>query len=760
MEGDPVEETASPTDTSNNPNNSGTKKTPRTISRRACDACRLRKVKCEPLDDAEVIPATPVSLEHNGSRKRPREAEDRPCKACAALPIECTRNMPVKRRGPPNRLAQQAKLLSQSPSLSTNNTPHAFGTEPLEIQQEYLPPPTSSPLEKHSTQPFTLYRGEATSYPRSNGVASIPRNYSPSGKTESVMSERDPITLLMGSFMPFEDGSFDTSVICSRRLFDRIMNDYIHILQPITPVVHIPTFRADLQRQRQSFDATFFSLTISIIAYTVGALPRKFQEYHSFDPSLRFRARKEMIHFCDKLINLTKPDDYYNNLTHEKWAIHCLIGLSFTHLGMLDRYAIDFGQSGSIAEKLGFHKISTYRDLDCIEAQLRKKAFWLDYYAKVHSRIIKDRWPSLSDRLYYETVDADQLWPIEVDDEYITRTEILQQPPGRPSLTIGFNANSRIFCCLVPASKDPSVPILTTTSQLPTHSSRLDENYLSTCTCGTFIQLAPQHAVVYALLDKVRYVVDDLPPELQPWRDDVTSIPPTATHPHASSSHSAIRNAQFEAMRANIHATHLWAQSVLTERLISLNHPHSSNSTMGMAMTTSPHHHNHQQSVPISESSAKYIWSLREEICQSLLRVLYNIRQSNLEPNGGVLVYKIRQVASTLLDCPFEERSDIAQRASDYISEFVGLLARVDGNGTSEVEVGLQGSGSGDAGAGGTMSAMEGSEYWNSIDSLPRSWYTAFGGGSGGMAGIDPANPGSFDNGRTGGVGGGGILGR
>jgi hypothetical protein len=55
---------------------------PREISRQACDTCRQRRIKCEPFKALETSP-------------------DHPCKRCLGASLECTFNMPVKRRGPP-----------------------------------------------------------------------------------------------------------------------------------------------------------------------------------------------------------------------------------------------------------------------------------------------------------------------------------------------------------------------------------------------------------------------------------------------------------------------------------------------------------------------------------------------------------------------------------------------------------------------------------------------------------------------------------
>lgn len=45
---------------------------------------------------------------------------------------------------------------------------------------------------------------------------------------------------------------------------------------------------------------------------------------------------------------------------------------------------------------------------------------------------------------FLEDEDIDQEWPLEVDDEYITKTEVLSMPAGSISVMAAFNAHTRI----------------------------------------------------------------------------------------------------------------------------------------------------------------------------------------------------------------------------------------------------------------------------------------------------------------------------
>jgi hypothetical protein len=202
----------------------------------------------------------------------------------------------------------------------------------------------------------------------------------------------------------------------------------------------------------------------------------------------------------------------------------------------------------------------------------------------------------MADRFKYETADAEHLMPLEIDDEYITRTETYPQPVDRVSLVSGFNALILISDCLVPIFKDTSA--IVTSFHTGDASCRLD---LGTCACGKHIQKAPPSLSIMARLIKATHILDNMPPQLSSWAVSDTSLDP-----------------QFEIMTANIHVTYVWVQNLLLERLMEVN---------GAGNTA-------------NQDQAYYqnLLKLREGIWEHLIGVLNNISEANLKPNGYVLV--------------------------------------------------------------------------------------------------------------------------
>lgn len=157
------------------------------------------------------------------------------------------------------------------------------------------------------------------------------------------------------------------------------MQDYLDILYPLVPVVHRPTFLDDLRDQRHVHCSTFRSFCFAICSLVLGVLPQKFEEYKRIDGSIAHPNRREAIKSIHRTIVNSRPADYFDDITREKWAIAYLISTANGHLGHMSRAKMVFAEANAMCQESGLHRISSYAGLDKIEAQLRKKAFWLNF---------------------------------------------------------------------------------------------------------------------------------------------------------------------------------------------------------------------------------------------------------------------------------------------------------------------------------------------------------------------------------------------
>jgi hypothetical protein len=89
------------------------------------------------------------------------------------------------------------------------------------------------------------------------------------------------------------------------------------------------------------------------------------------------------------------------------------------------------------ALRMGLHR-SFNMNFTAIESETRKRLFWvirrMDTYVGAMLGLPR----------FLEDEDIDQEYPVEVDDEFITETEILPMPEGSISVMAAFNAHNRI----------------------------------------------------------------------------------------------------------------------------------------------------------------------------------------------------------------------------------------------------------------------------------------------------------------------------
>jgi hypothetical protein len=89
------------------------------------------------------------------------------------------------------------------------------------------------------------------------------------------------------------------------------------------------------------------------------------------------------------------------------------------------------------ALRMGLHR-SLNTTFNPIEVETRKRIFWvirrMDTYVGAMLGLPR----------FLEDEDIDQEWPVEVDDDYITETEIRPMPEGSISVMAAFNAHTRI----------------------------------------------------------------------------------------------------------------------------------------------------------------------------------------------------------------------------------------------------------------------------------------------------------------------------
>ncbi|KAJ4138465.1 hypothetical protein NW768_002299 [Fusarium equiseti] len=572
------------------PSSGSTPAASKATTRQACDGCRLRKRKCTFKGDDSVHWVKPAQAR---------------CQNCDRANTQCTFLLPLRTRGPKPRAGRHKTSLQFVSSDQNLN----WQGDLLDVQSQGSPSPQFIPNASRAN--------ERTAFDTDVSVHSA----SPSMQ-DSLQGHA-------------------TDVLFHRDLVRFILQDYITYVYPLIPVIHIPTFQTKFSQEHDAQNQDFLALIISMCALTVGLLPSRFWAYREYRSPLPFKTRTEMANHCYKLNQGLRDIEYWDTVSHQKWASSYLLALTFHQTGNVNLWRMLEVESIQLLRLLEVQHASSYSGLDFIETQLRKKAFWLMFYAYVHhTHSYRQERVTFLDPIIMRDIKLEELMPAPVDDEYISSTGILPCPEGIvvKSLTSGFNIHSRIF------SAGQAQTLL--------------------CRCAPTNDSEVRLSLLTEQLHHIQRMLDTVEPTYRP-RSGMTSTP------RLTGEDDPLKNTQREVIRANIETTHLWLQVVLLDEIdtiLSEQRGHAS-SPEGLVTHIAP-----GLSFPTSES----LWDERERVCREFLYTMRSFAHSALEPNGNALVYKLRDAAVALLAYPDHALGEQAERIQAYLGEFSELLSILD----------------------------------------------------------------------------------
>jgi hypothetical protein len=175
------------------------------------------------------------------------------------------------------------------------------------------------------------------------------------------------------------DLTHELDTFCARKVVDYLVQNFLDHLIPLTPIVHAPSFIADVKDNRQARDLKFFFLLISVLLGTVCTLPGTFDGCKKIDKSFRFTTRKEMLEAGTSLTVQLRPPNYFDTLTLDQMACSWLLMFAHGQQGMMRRSIMYHSEVTMIIHQMELHRIDTYHGLDKIQQQIRKKALWLNF---------------------------------------------------------------------------------------------------------------------------------------------------------------------------------------------------------------------------------------------------------------------------------------------------------------------------------------------------------------------------------------------
>ncbi|EWC46558.1 hypothetical protein DRE_04281 [Drechslerella stenobrocha 248] len=675
----------------------------RTRLRQACDACRLRKVRCD-----EGNP---------------------PCKPCQAQGLLCAYTRARKKPGPPVRRTKdlprahpEQNGLDQSP-MQISDAVSAAGasasTPTKSTRLVSLPPGSDQSEGVHRTHRTP---SNATFSP---SVGQFPDPLSQGSAAGGFFNTLSPVITGSSTFpaLPAYRMDISTDLLLPRETLRLLLKDFFFYIYPLNPIVHEPSFTADFNAERDKSDPMFLSLIFAMCTITIISFPRKLQSYCQ---GRYYNTAIQMAERSHRLALLARPVDYLERLDVTLLSSLYLLSLSAWYSNNTNRGSFYFAELSlalTILERASpssqfnnpdfSHGFMSSNNL--ITMELRKRIFWITVVGEI-SRYSMEGKINLPLFLKYNSADLDQLYvdtaPAEIDDAYITPTSFdftTAHMEQKTSHLVGFNACSKIHLVYakyvatchndetgVWRSVDPELKrrvLKTFLGDMKTALDRLPPG----------LKLDMRMAEANAGTD-----TDGLPLEMVPWPASATTDGDIYLSMQAFLGRKTLYQAaaelpdgvnipdpdrheiSYEVQKANLYVTQLYLFSIFLSdyaRVIS-----DLSSGTGKFKFVSPN-----DEIDITHDT--------DYICRAMLVVMRCIKFEHLEPNGQSIIAKIRIIAASLLN---DIRNDVSYgqqpstpsstssfankaRTEAYLVAFLELLNKLAGENNAEDRGWLQG---------------------------------------------------------------------
>ncbi|CVK85514.1 uncharacterized protein FPRN_06609 [Fusarium proliferatum] len=456
--------------------------------------------------------------------------------------------------------------------------------------------------------------------------------------------------------------------LCSEELFEMLISDYLEYLYPLYPIVHRPRFWADFQNKRYQSDPSFYRLCISLSALTVSSSPHDFRHY-GFQPEETAISILEKAHRLVVLSKMSQNPAIGIFPGVQDMLCSYILSVAFHCSGRIYHGWVHASAAVLCMRKLSFLRQALNNDLDPIDLEICKRAFWLIFimmaYVKPSAAFQSAFYfnftnSSSHDRLAYPVshtgisynpvcIDWDFLVLQEVDDVNPGDIERSEEPRDTP-LIAGFIASVKLYLCAAALGLDklPGNP-----RYGPFSASSSSETLKSPNAQGLSLEQGLD------IVRAVRDVIQQLPEEFRMFNLD--------GNPNKGL-------LSFVILRTNVHMTSLFIQSIILATLSGSNpsfqqdnrNPSSTGSEHGLLLEESQNA-NHQ------------LFKLRKDIAQECCDIIIITPVSALKANGIAAVSKLREITATLLgykvnsSCPADEEKQVQACLKCLISTLVEI---------------------------------------------------------------------------------------
>lgn len=474
-----------------------------------------------------------------------------------------------------------------------------------------------------------------------------------------------------------------------------LLDDFFTYIHPLVPIPHEPTFREAFERREDTTSGTFLALLASMIGFLVASFPRR--------PKLRLNTEAERFAFPNSIALVKRCHDVAiqargtgyldRNATVYDAAISYFLGVCAGYVYSMRRCRLYLAEcrtmlqvydlcraptnlpsgpalnatspmSNASAMSPGYQSQNLTDDntVDFISQELGRRLFYVSLVG--YQSLLQMGSSDIRMHVPPETpTDRYPPFPIEVDDEFLFSTHVNQQPTGRVSRLVGFNANVRVYS---------------------SYNSLLA--WETAFGSGQIFNWEHQRASLWDCLQKAKTALLEVPVELSLYHPK--QAPPRFSgmgedgsvfdYPddHINQEKRAI---QYEIQKANIYASQLCTRSWLVEKYWNLfetylKYGEAENSTATSISMVKSEGSLDTRPEPISEgiselptrltshAQSDYIGRMmaleRKAVIKDLFVLLRTVNELNMEPNGASIVCFILCTSTLLVTNKLKDRQN------------------------------------------------------------------------------------------------------
>ncbi|WWC88103.1 uncharacterized protein L201_003007 [Kwoniella dendrophila CBS 6074] len=247
---------------------------------------------------------------------------------------------------------------------------------------------------------------------------------------------------------PMSDDIWRYHEIASHAIIEELVEAYYHIVYPISPFFHWPTFTKAIQNRLYTKSRAFHCLVMTVCAIASARLRDGAQQYWQAGSSNIDHSDFDILHDSESFYHSALssfPSDVTQATDFDYKRAKCLLSVLCIQYGQIDKATLHLGDLCTLCSLSGFHTESRWpKGLNEIELQERRRLYWCAYQLSVYLST------SFGGTLMFREAQTTVLYPAEVlSEEQITPEAILPPParyaPGKVSFFKGNNFVSSLY---------------------------------------------------------------------------------------------------------------------------------------------------------------------------------------------------------------------------------------------------------------------------------------------------------------------------